>query len=1129
MAEQISLKDWLSDAEFEWRQKLKPVNLVIETDFTRKNTAQIKKYWGAAARALRKRDYSHYEIVKRYPALTLMALVGHASLSYVEGRFWEDFWTDTGLARDQDFESVLRHSIDDMLVKFSLARFPDAERDRARKYVMVLALHAGIPVHCLGDLLGTINEHIVQGREASGAALLAWIDEPGKEYRANNLDIPVRNFFAHGAEFAVDILDRIIEFVVATNDDPELLHEKLDSSTTGLPVVLLDELIARLRETPLRWTRSGGGASAGTKRIAIRYIADDDHVVVDLPYPVRGSKEPWRLSIDGDVRNVHSMRTWGSNAEASLTRTVIDRPVRELVITHGPSDVTTRLALVNREDPLLTFSASGEWIPRRDGLKDAVWVIYPDGNELIDPGTGDLVPLENEGSPAGWLGWKSAVVELTSVDGLQLRSDEQPIGTVRHVRKDARPRFEVGEPVPGVRSFDGRPVHATRPWVLLPATRSDPPAQWRVRTRRVGSTDWTVDDSWNAEEDETAVDPFDDAEDAQLGLFEVVVTGPLGADARFVFFIAEGLWCEISRTIRVPVGDGLTPCSVEIGADALAVTPSGAMEFSSNQIERLVDVSDGVRSERLTVVPPYTEVRSGESGSPAPWRVAAQLCTAEDVTQARFAAVRAPGVEFEEFAFMVDSGDRVQVGTRHRSKPGGVFEIGTQQFADSARTLGSGRIVARLRADDHIVDVTVLLVRPKQLGVGVELREDVLDFGSLGDIDGLATYVWSSTAPWLPPDVLHLKEGTAQLPPHLIEAGELRCQIFIDDPWVAVEAPRHPPANALRVEQRGWREDGSAVQVALARFLSGVGGLSDTVEAVPEAWAALAQLHADDLPKRVRELVPVLVADPRTSLVNLGNSSIALRDKMAMMIRSELVNMSFASDDTFNDMHADPWFGCMNELADLPILTHRRQKVPDEWRETVAYLADKGGAPLMDILRTGKASIAADGALDAAIFALASVPVGKIAAAVRERSLVPRPLLDYDTRRIGAYAAFLERRAWLDSGWSKNFAAQMDLVLKPIKTASEKAHEAIALRRARLTGIDLEEHPWMLMSVQSLTLALLARLEARGRINGTYLNTGLLKQWTRMAELCPTMVATDLLMADALVLRGSKGNLIGEA
>ncbi|BBZ20876.1 hypothetical protein MGAD_52110 [Mycolicibacterium gadium] len=1127
MAGQISLKDWLSDAEYEWRQKLKPVNLVIETDFTPANTAQIKKYWGAAARALRKHDYTHYEIVKRYPALTLMALVGHASLSYVEGRFWDDFWTDTGLARDQDFESVLRHSIDEMLVKFSLARFPDAERERARKYVMVLALHAGIPVHCLGDLLGTINEHIVQGREASGAALLAWLDEPGKEYRANNLDIPVRNFFAYGAEFAIDILDRIIEFVLATNDDPELLERELESSTTGLPTVLLAELISRLRETPLKWTRSSGGASAGAKRIAIRYNADDDQVVVDLPYPAKRSEEPWRLSIDGDVRSVHCMRQWGSNAEASLTRAVIDRPVRELVVTHGPSDVTRVLGLVNRDDPLLTFSTSGEWIPRRDGLKDAVWVIYPEGNELVDPSTGDLVPLENEGSPAGWLGWKSAVVELTSVDGLQLRSNGQPIGTERQVRKDARPRFEVGEPVRGVRSVDGRPVLATRPWVLLPATRSDPPPSWRVRTRRFGSADWIVDDAWDAAEDEAAVEPFDDAEEPQLGLFEVVVTGPLGADAHLVFFIAEGLWVETSCTIRIPEGDGLTPCSAEIGTDVLTVSPSGVLEYSSNQIERLVDIADGIRSERLSVVPPYTEVRSGLTGSPVPWRVAAQLSAAEDLTQDGFVAVRAPGAEVEDFAFVGNTGDRIQVGSRHRRKPGDVFEISTQQFADAARLNESGRIVARLRADDHTIDVTALLIRPKRLGAGVVLRDNILDFGSTEEIEGLAAYVWSSTAPWRAPDVLHIKKGAAQLPDHLIDAGQLRCQLFVDDPWVIVEPPRRAPADALRIDQIGWREDGSAVEVRLARFLAGVGRLHQTVGAVPEAWAALAQVHADARLERVGGLVPVLVADPRTSLANLGNSSIALQDKMAMLIRSELVNKSFSSDCTLNDLHVDPWFGCMNELADLPILVHKRREAPDEWKETVAYLADKGGQPLINILRTGRASIAADGAFDGTVLAMASAPVGKVIATVRERSLVPRPLLEYETRRLGVYAAFLGRRAWLDSGWSKNFAAQLGMALMPIKRASATAYEALTLRLERLKGIDVEEHPWMLMSVQSMTLAFLARLEACNRIDGSYLDTGLLTVWTRFAELCPTMVATDLLMAEALTLFERKGNLIG--
>jgi hypothetical protein len=41
------------------------------------------------------------------------------------------------------------------------------------------------------------------------------------------------------------------------------------------------------------------------------------------------------------------------------------------------------------------------------------------------------------------------------------------------------------------------------------------------------------------------------------------------------------------------------------------------------------------------------------------------------------------------------------------------------------------------------------------------------------------------------------------------------------------------------------------------------------------------------------------------------------------------------------------------------------------------------------------------------------------------------------------------------------------------------------------------------------------------------LDTGLLTVWTRLAELCPTMVATDLLMAEGLTLFERKGNLVG--
>ena len=90
-------------------------------------------------------------------------------------------------------------------------------------------------------------------------------------------------------------------------------------------------------------------------------------------------------------------------------------------------------------------------------------------------------------SRVAWLRWRTRAVPAAGSagrahssscrrsTGLQLRSNEQLIGSERQVRKDARPRFEVDEPVCGVRSIDGRPVLATRPWVWLPATRSDPP------------------------------------------------------------------------------------------------------------------------------------------------------------------------------------------------------------------------------------------------------------------------------------------------------------------------------------------------------------------------------------------------------------------------------------------------------------------------------------------------------------------------------------------------------------------------------------------------------------------------------------------------------------------------------
>jgi len=1122
-----SLPEWMSDAEYQWRTRLKSVNLVIETDFTAEEIRTAQTRYGNAVRWLRSRGFEHRDIIKKYPAVTLTTLVGHAALAYDQGRYWESFWEELDLRRDADFEQVLRRSIIGLLDKFSLARFPDIERDSARKYVMLLTLHASIPVHCLSDLLGIINEHIAHGREARGAALMAWLDEPGKGYRADALDVPVRNFLMYGAEFAVDILDRIIEFVEATMDHPNLLEAELDSSTTGLPSVLLEELVQQLRTTPMRWGRRRSLDGATVRRPSIAYNVEDDEVAVALPYPSVQAEVPWRVSFDGEVHEIHCARKWGAGSDMSPTYTPIPGPVREVVVSHRPSDTATTLAIVGKSDPLLTFSDNGRWIPRRDGLKDAVWVIYPRDHQLIDPSTGKTVDERDTGSPAGWHGWQSAFVELDTVGSLQLRRDGQLVGTVRQVRRDARPRFKLGDPIPGLVSPDGRPVYGARPWVILPPSLINPPPSWRVRVRRVGETEWIANEAWAAAEVEASLDPFDDADEPLLGLFEVVVTGPIGADTRCVVFVAETLWAEFDCTIRVPVAGGLTACTAQIVADGLAVTPAGQIQLGTTDLEKEVELSVGEAATSVVVRPPHVEIRSGDVGSPATWRITPDTCAPEDFVRDRFVALRAPGVDAAEFAFVSAVDKRVQFDGHPRRKHGGVFELRTQRFADTVRAYETGRIVASLRTDDGPIEFTVLSVRPKQIGSGVALRNGVLEFEGAPDTDDLAAYVWTATAPWRTVQTLPVVDGAARLPRELVAAGELRCELFIDDPWVALELPTQPAENAFRVGQPGWNRTGTDAQVKLSRFIAGEGPAPYAVGAITEIWAALSWLHADGEVHRASMLSKLLVDEPRKALEGLGNSTVALRDKMAMLIRSELVNRNYRSSVTLNELHADPWFGCVVEMSDLPSLYRRRHEVPRERAETLGYLSDKGGELLIELLGSGKTEALHEGCFGRNVFVLSSMPEDQVEAIVRELKLVPGPLLHSDTRFTATYEAFRQRNEWMRTGWSASFAAQTSFVLEPIRRASALAYEAIKIRSDRLQGVDTTEHPWALMSLQSLTLAFLARLEAHGRLSGQYLNSGLLMAWTRFAQLCPRMVATDLLIAEALTLYDLRGDVIG--
>jgi hypothetical protein len=1122
----MSLSDWMFDADYEWRQRLQSVNLAIETDFTEDEIREAQRKFGAASIELRKRGLSPQEIVKKYPGLALAILVGHASLAYDQGAYWDSFWQELGLGRDPDFEQAIRGSVVGLLDKFALARFPDVEKGDARKYVTMFTLHSGIPIHCLRDLLELAYRHIAQGRPANGVALTEWVLEPGKEHRSATLDKPVLDFFTHGAEFALDILDRIIEFMEAATADPSLLQATFDASTTGLPTVILGEIVRQLREAPLSLDRRRITA-VGTSRPSITYSSADDEVVLVLPSPPDDTEKPWRVSFDGDVRDVHAIRQWGADERSATATVTVPEPVHEVIVTRGEEGLA--LPLVAPADPLMIFSSGGQLVPRHDGMRETAWAVFPDGHDLVDTTTLKPATLNDEGCPAGWHGWRSAFIELDNVHGLQLYKNGDLVGTPRRIYRAERPHLHPASPIPGLTTADGPTVYADRPAVTLPATTVEPAPKWAVRVRHPGEQEWLFDQSVAASKVEVHVDPFAESVAPQLGLFEILVTGPMGLDVRGAFFIAEGLTTQFHPTIRVPDNGRLSGCAASVESSAHAVSPAGLITIDDRELSTRITVGSGDTEQQLLVTPPHVEMRSGQVGTPAPWRMVPEICDPDEFAQNRFAAVRAPGIERVEFRYVSANGELLQADDRPRRRRGDIFESRLQQFADTVRTHPGGRLEATLHTDGGPLNVVVLRAQSPRLASGVHLAGERLEFADVAEVSDLAVYVWNTTTPWNPPEVIPVHNGTAHLPEHLIERGALRCQLFIDDPWVLTEPPPHATPDSFLIEQLGWSEEGMPAQNRLSRYLGSQSSAPIDIGFVPEVWDALAWLATDGKAKRFTGLAELLVGEPRTALECLGDSTIAPGNKMSLVVRSKLITRNFAVDETLNDLHAHPWFGCMVELADLTSLYRRRDEVSAERAETLAYLREWGGQAFIELLETGTTTGFRDSCIDSSIVRRSVEPLTQLETELRELQKVPLPQLHPDNLRAGLCEALLRRAEWMENGWSTNFAQQAAFLINPIKSLQFPcSYQVIETRMNAVLAVDESQHPWASMSLQSLILAVAARLMAYGRLKESYFNSGLLGEWAQLALLCPTMVANDLLIAEAVVLHDRRGNVIGE-
>lgn len=1128
------LADQASDEEFRIRQALDDVSLFFELNLDEDELRRAQELFGRLV-AREVSGGTQSTLIKRYPALTLATMIGHAGLAYEQGRYWDSFWDEIGIDRDQDFEADLRHSLPNLLHKFKLREFSDFS---GPNYVLAMAMHSGIPVHCLGDLVDVIEEQVQQGRDATGAALIEWLTEPGMDYRMNRLDVPVRNFLRLGGETAVNILDRIIEFLSFTLAKPDVWNDlELETSTTGLPTLILNAVIDRVRDQPFL-SAVGGGAGGSLRRRtgpSITYSTDTDEIVVGVPYPESSGDLPWTVTAGGMTRDIYAERGWGvDDGDHPLTPVSITTAAREVMMRHDASGATYRLPIIDSGDPLLLFTSDGRLIPRHSALpRGLVLAVHPKDATVIDAVSHEQIDtVDDPRVPSGWTGWRAEQLNLTGHSSI-VSERAGKNGPIRGVKSLGTPSLDLGAAIPGLYTPSGLTVFSERPMVDLPPHVGAEPAIWRVRTRRLGDAHWLTDTDWESDAEETCLDPFDGAEDALLGQYEVVVSGELGSDQRHTLFMAEGLEIDYGLQFRQPVSGGLTPTACSINSELGLPVDVETLDFLATDREKNLRVGTTGHAFQLVVRPPHFEFRIDEVGTPAQWRTSPLALAPADLERHAVIAVRVPGISRVTFSLTAHHGGSLQSDEQERHS-NNVFQVASRRFVDTARSAGTSKLIAILGVSDGAhFEMTLADIRPARLCSAISLDGRDLVFTDLAEADDLGVWLWSATAPWTPVTRLSIVDDRALLPDDLYNAGDLIAQVFVDDPFAVISRPRRPDSDAFRVRQPGWvRDDNRPVLDGLAQFLAGEGQLPLLAAAAGGAWAALWLLpwdRKDSESERTRSgLIRIVGKNPRSALEALGNSVISRDEMMALLIRTHVIDRPYSASFTLNELHQHPWIGCMIEIADLPALREKGSSVADERAETLAYLRTQGGTDLMALLSTGKMLDPRAGVFSRADVAYHAMSDDQVAQIFEYARLVPGPLLDPDTRTSAAFDAFQQRVEWTADPISRELSSHVNRALSAVKSVSPALYDAIKARDEGLDGIDPVEHPWMLLPVHSLTLAAVARLESRAEFEFSPMTSDMRHAWAVMAEYFPAMVASDLLIAEALAAHVTHGDLIGE-
>lgn len=941
-------------------------------------------------------------------------------------------------------------------------------------------------------------------------------------------------------------------YATATAADPANweAREELGQLDAGLPPILLAAAREELRQRPvgIAQRREAVGVVSTTGRPQLYFDEQTGRVGVQLPTPADPAGRTWRVTYGGTVATTPVV-----GLEDSLPRPFvpIDEPVREVLVELG-EDKHWRVPAISTHDPVLIFGADGQSVTDKVSLHShSAMVVYPADATLVDPATGRAIPTLSDPQPSQWELWQYVEVELRDVFAVQVRRGGEA-GQVRSASPQRLPRMTLPHArLDGAVSAYGTPVHSGGPVAVFPPTLSGLDEAWRVVvTQFQGYGEFTTEAVMAYDLEVPAaggeVEILTDDDYPWLGEFVVRLVNPRGRSFQKHFAIAEQAELMVTYRgggdgFRIPTPEGLSPAEIRImaGEKPMSVEPA-LLRLGAEELSGVVELATDEGAWLSMQVTPGTLQFEVPLADETVARRNTTLVTRPQRVDAfgRF-VVTAPG-EMRHAHIAVSSGERdICRVPITRSGDFGSAELG--QFAERVSLLKSlrisldwTRVTGRKRLSVPLVDAAA-----RDMIRAIVFNDEAPDIIEVHYTDVVAhlpmtLWLWATGKPWVEPVALEVIDGECQLPDHLRGSGPFVAQITL-----GVEEDRHPQWPAAGSTILHHEADPEPVEI---------GSDIDAVAIAEELWGELNQdqltrlwmLFATQRAGRAGTMAQaqpllaparlgrILSAYPRAGLGALNRSAIALDEQPGMLISSGLVLGDFSMRAPVPGRRRVPWLGALAALSDVVKDGVNRQGQLD-------YLRATGGQALLDIAATGQDTTLESASIDQTSVQITALPPAQseaiLAQVFDQHRMVPGPLTDDDARFSAIYEVVRNRQEIVDSGVMMRLAAASRTLFKTVSKASPKLRKAVNVRFHKLDGIDADDASlhWTLVPGTSLLIAVAARVLARATAANPDVSDQAVREliplWAQLADLVPTLVMSDLLIADALVTHALHGDV----